>query len=65
MEDDYEVHKNFIEAVKNGDMIKVKLYMLRYPSFIDERDGDNCTPLFYAVDSGNTELVTFFIDRGA
>ncbi len=65
IEDDYEVHKNFIEAVKTGDMIKVKLYILRYPSFIDKQDGNNCTPLFYAVDTGNTELVSFFIDKGA
>ena len=57
--------QDLIQAVKQGDLIRVQALVKQDGSIINIADTRQCTPLHYACDRGNLEMVRFFAEKGA
>jgi ankyrin repeat protein/L-ascorbate metabolism protein UlaG (beta-lactamase superfamily) len=53
------------DAVRAGDLAKVKALVAENPQVVNEKDARGRTPLHFACHSGNMEIVTFLIAHGA
>ncbi|NTV80359.1 MAG: hypothetical protein HGA24_02935 [Candidatus Aminicenantes bacterium] len=56
-----EIH----DAVRAGDLAKVKALVAKDPKVVNEKDARGRTPLHFASGAGNTEIVKFLIASGA
>ncbi|WP_456201480.1 ankyrin repeat domain-containing protein [Wolbachia endosymbiont of Protocalliphora sialia] len=63
------LNKQLLTAVQDGDFEKVKDLVSRGASLdaanIDAQDKDGKTPLHFAAQEGNLDMVQFFLNRGA
>ncbi|MGL9761743.1 MAG: ankyrin repeat domain-containing protein [Wolbachia sp.] len=63
------LNKQLLTAVQDGDFAKVKDLVSRGASLdaanIDAQDKDGKTPLHFAAQEGNLDMVQFFLGRGA
>nr|WP_253309278.1 ankyrin repeat domain-containing protein [Rickettsia endosymbiont of Ceutorhynchus assimilis] len=64
-----QLNKQLLTAVQDGDFEKVKDLVSRGASLdaanIDAQDKDGKTPLHFAAQEGNLDMVQFFLNRGA
>ena len=56
-----EIH----DAVRAGDLAKVKALAAKDPKVVNEKDARGRTPLHFACNSGNMGIVLFLIASGA
>jgi len=56
-----EIH----DAVRAGDLAKVKALVAGNPKVVNEKDARGRTPLHFACDAGKMEIIAFLIDNGA
>jgi ankyrin repeat protein/L-ascorbate metabolism protein UlaG (beta-lactamase superfamily) len=56
-----EIH----EAVRAGDLVKVKAIVAKDPKVVNEKDPRGRTPLHFACGAGNIEIVKFLVASGA
>jgi ankyrin repeat protein len=56
-----EIH----DAVRAGDLAKVKILVAKDPGVVNEKDTRGRTPLHFASGSGNHEVISFLIVSGA
>ena len=56
-----EIH----DAVRAGDLAKVKALVAENPKVANEKDAGGRTPLHFAGNAGNMEIVAFLITNGA
>ena len=56
-----EIH----DAVRAGDLAKVKELIAKDPKVVREKDASGRTPLHYASNSGNMEIVNILLTGGA
>lgn len=52
-------------AVRAGDRATVRAILKQQPSAATARDSDGATPLHYAAEAGNREIVEALLDSGA
>ena len=52
-------------AVQAGDLARVKTLVAKDPKAVNEKDARGRTPLHFASDIGNREMVAFLIANGA
>ena len=53
------------DAVKSGDLAKVKALLTAHPDLISSKDTIGITPLHFAADNGNKEMVEFLLANKA
>ncbi len=53
------------DAVRAGDLAKVKALVAANPKIVNEKDARGRTPLHFASGAGNVEIVKFLIAGGA
>ena len=52
-------------AIRNGSLNRVCYFLHYYPHWINVKDGTGWTPLHWAVNEGNIEIVQFLVSKGA
>jgi ankyrin repeat protein len=57
--------QDVFDAVRNGDLAKVKTLVERDPSLLNARNARQSTPLHLAVDSDRVPLARYLIETGA
>lgn len=57
--------QEIFDAIRNGDIAKVKELVEKDPQLLNARNTRQSTPLHVAVDVNNEEIVCYLIDRGA
>ena len=57
--------QEIFDAIRNGDMAKVKEFVEKDPQFIKARNVRRSTPLHLAVDVNNEPIAKYLIEKGA
>ena len=57
--------QEIFDAVRNGDMAKVKVLIEGYPQLVKARNARQSTPLHVAVDVDNEPITRYLIEKGA
>jgi ankyrin repeat protein len=57
--------QDLFDAIRNGDLPKVKTLVEHDPSLVKVRNARQSTPLHVAVDSNNAPLARYLIEKGA
>jgi ankyrin repeat protein len=57
--------QEIFDLLRKGDLQAVKALVEKSPPVLDARDSNGQTPLHYAAMGGNTELIGFFVGKGA
>jgi len=52
-------------AAARGDLEQVRAMLKSDPTAVNKTDGNKCTPLHRAAQSGRQEMVEFLLDSGA
>ena len=55
--------QEIIRVVREGDPDRVKLLLEKDPDMVNSFDSRNCTPLHYASDGGNLEIVKILLEK--
>ncbi|MDQ7821436.1 MAG: ankyrin repeat domain-containing protein [Candidatus Eremiobacteraeota bacterium] len=53
------------DAVRSGDMAKVKAIIEKNPDLVNSPDAEGLTPLHMAAEKGNLPMVEFLVGKGA
>lgn len=61
--DDYNMKKNFLEAITEGDVSKLSRLVEKNPDLVQNKINDG-SMLHYAAESGHLKVVEFFIAKG-
>jgi len=56
-----EIH----DAANQGDLERVKRLLLAYPEWLEAKDAAGRTPLHFAVNSGNEDVIVYLLSKGA
>lgn len=54
---------NFFEAIKSGDLTKVKRFIKKDPSIINMKAPDGWTPIRSAISHGQKEIAEFIVKQ--
>ncbi len=57
--------QEIFEALRARRVAAVKALVEKSPGVVDSRDGDGLTPLHYAAREGDTEIISYLVDKGA
>ena len=57
--------QEIIQVVKEGNFDRVKFLLENNPDLVNSKDTRNCTPLHYASDRGNLEIVKILLKNDA